>query len=174
MERKKKAKPGDAATARAGQPRAPASQLEIGRTKAGEDGRAWVVSADEKLRNFWKHALPPGLLYAWTSGSDPAPTPNEKQLQEVMSSAVLLQEVMRACMHGEAEVRKVAALLTELNSPAVRERVEELMLVAQAIKRGKASYEADGNYVSFAHPVSVADVFESCVIPHLIASKMWR
>ena len=55
-----------------------------------------------------------------------------------------------------------------------RARVAELMRIAQAIKRGKASYEADGNYVSFAHPVSVADVFESCVVPHLIASALWR
>ena len=45
------------------------------------------------------------------------------------------------------------------------------MRIAQAIKRGKASYEADGVYVSFAHPVSVADVFESCVIPRLISSE---
>ena len=45
--------------------------------------------------------------------------------------------------------------------PAVRARVAALMRIAQAIKRGKAAYEADGNYVSFAHPVSVADVFES-------------
>ena len=44
------------------------------------------------------------------------------------------------------------------------------MRIAQAIKRGKASYEADGVLVGFAHPVSVADVFESCVIPHDIAS----
>ena len=58
--------------------------------------------------------------------------------------------------------------------PAVRARVRFLMRIAQAIKRGKASYEADGNYVSFASPASVADVFEACVIPHDIAPEMWR
>ena len=55
----------------------------------------------------------------------------------------------------------------------VRARVVVLMRVAQAIKRGKAAYEADGVFVAFASPAAVADVFESCVIPHLIASEMW-
>ena len=54
--------------------------------------------------------------------------------------------------------------------PEVRARVAELMRVAQAIKRGKAVYEADGVFVAFASPAAVADVFESCVIPHLISS----
>jgi len=44
------------------------------------------------------------------------------------------------------------------------------MRIAQAIKRGKAAYEADGVFVAFASPAAVADVFESCVIPHDIAS----
>ena len=44
------------------------------------------------------------------------------------------------------------------------------MRIAQAIKRGKAAYEADGVYVEFASPAAVADVFESCVIPRLISS----
>jgi hypothetical protein len=57
--------------------------------------------------------------------------------------------------------------------PEVRARVGELMRVAQAIKRGKAAYEADGVFVAFASPAAVADVFESCVIPHDIASEMW-
>ena len=57
--------------------------------------------------------------------------------------------------------------------PAVRARVAELMRIAQAIKRGKASYEADGVIVAFASPAAVADVFESCVIPHDIASETW-
>ena len=57
--------------------------------------------------------------------------------------------------------------------PAVRARVAELMRIAQAIKRGKAAYEADGVYVGFASPAAVADVFESCVIPHVIASDLW-
>ena len=56
----------------------------------------------------------------------------------------------------------------------MRARVADLMRIAQAIKRGKASYEADGVFVAFASPAAVADVFESCVIPHLIASELWR
>ena len=44
------------------------------------------------------------------------------------------------------------------------------MRIAQAIKRGKASYEADGVFIGFASPAAVADVFESCVIPRLISS----
>ena len=58
--------------------------------------------------------------------------------------------------------------------PRVRGRAAALMRIAQAIKRGKAAYEADGNYVAFASPAAVADVFEACVVPHLIASVMWR
>ena len=53
-------------------------------------------------------------------------------------------------------------------------RVADLMRIAQAIKRGKAAYEADGVFVAFASPAAVADVFESCVIPYLIASELWR
>ena len=48
------------------------------------------------------------------------------------------------------------------------------MRVWQFIKSGKASYEADGVYVSFANPVSVADAFETCVIPQAIASDRWQ
>ncbi len=48
------------------------------------------------------------------------------------------------------------------------------MRIAQAIKRGKAAYEADGVLVDFASPAAVADVFESCVIPRLIAPDVWR
>ncbi len=47
------------------------------------------------------------------------------------------------------------------------------MRVAQAIKRGKAAYKTDGVHVGYANPGSVADVFESCVIPRLTASAMW-
>ena len=62
----------------------------------------------------------------------------------------------------------------EFYPPKVRARVAALMRIAQAIKRGKASYEADGNFVAFASPAAVADVFESCVIPYDIASEVWR
>ena len=58
--------------------------------------------------------------------------------------------------------------------PRVRARAAALMRIAQAIKRGKAAYEADGVFVAFASPAAVADVFESCVIPHLISSDVWR
>ena len=57
--------------------------------------------------------------------------------------------------------------------PEVRARVATLMRIAQAIKRGKVAYEADGIFVAFASPAAVADVFESCVIPHDIASETW-
>ena len=57
----------------------------------------------------------------------------------------------------------------------MRARVAALMRIAQAIKRGKAAYEADGVFVGFASPAAVADVFESCVIPHAVASDSeWR
>ena len=56
--------------------------------------------------------------------------------------------------------------------PAVRARVAALMRIAQAIKRGKAAYEADGVFVAFASPAAVADVFESCVIPYDIAPEL--
>ena len=58
--------------------------------------------------------------------------------------------------------------------PAVRARVAALMRIAQAIKRGKAAYEADGVFVGFASPAAVADVFEAFVVPHAIASEVWR
>ena len=58
--------------------------------------------------------------------------------------------------------------------PRVRARAAALMRIAQAIKRGKAAYEAGGVFVAFASPAAVADVFESCVIPHLISSDVWR
>ena len=53
----------------------------------------------------------------------------------------------------------------------MRARAVALMRISLFIKRGKAAYEADGVYVGFASPAAVADVFESCVIPHLIASR---
>ena len=56
----------------------------------------------------------------------------------------------------------------------MRARAVALMRISLFIKRGKAAYEADGVHVAFASPAAVADVFESCVIPHLIASEMWR
>ena len=49
-----------------------------------------------------------------------------------------------------------------------RTRAAELMRVAQLIKRGKAGYKIDGVRVDFAHPVSVADVFEAFVMPHMV------
>ena len=58
--------------------------------------------------------------------------------------------------------------------PAVFARVAELMRIAQAIKRGKAAYEADGVFVEFANPAAVADVFEAHVIPHAVSSEAWR
>ena len=48
------------------------------------------------------------------------------------------------------------------------------MRIAQAIKRGKAGYEVKGALVEFANPAAVADVFESCVIPHDIATDAER
>ena len=54
--------------------------------------------------------------------------------------------------------------------PAVRARVRFLMRIAQAIKRGKAAYEADGVFVAFASS-AVADAFEDA-IPHRIASTV--
>ena len=56
----------------------------------------------------------------------------------------------------------------------MRARVAALMRIAQAIKRGKAAYEADGVFVEFANPAAVADVFEAHVIPHAVASEEWR
>ena len=56
----------------------------------------------------------------------------------------------------------------------MRARAVALMRISLFIKRGKAAYEADGVLVSFASPAAVADVFESCVIPHLISSDVWR
>ena len=53
----------------------------------------------------------------------------------------------------------------------MRARVVALVRIAQAIKRGKAAYETDGVFVEFANPVAIADVFESCVIPHAVASE---
>ena len=53
-------------------------------------------------------------------------------------------------------------------------RVAELMRIAQMIKRGKAAYVAKGVCVEFANPAAVADVFEACVIPRIIASELWR
>ena len=44
--------------------------------------------------------------------------------------------------------------------PGVRARAAALMRIAQAIKRGKVAYEADGIFVAFAFPAAVADVFE--------------
>ena len=49
-----------------------------------------------------------------------------------------------------------------------RARVAELMRIVQAIKRGKAGYKIDGARIDFAHPVSVADVFEAFVMPHMV------
>ena len=49
------------------------------------------------------------------------------------------------------------------------------MWSAQSIKRGKASYEVKVSEASYeALPAAFADVFESCVIPHLISSEAWR
>ena len=56
----------------------------------------------------------------------------------------------------------------------MRARAVALMRISLFIKRGKAAYEADGVYLEFANPAAVADVFESCVIPHLISSEAWR
>ena len=96
-----------------------------------------------------------------------------------------LDRAKTLCMTGEVEAGSAAHVVLEWGAPwsrqthkfyppAVRARVAALMRIAQAIKRGKASYEADGVHVAFASPAAVADVFESCVIPWLIASAMWR
>ena len=95
-----------------------------------------------------------------------------------------LDRAKELCMTGRAAAGSAAHVVLEWGAPwsrqthrfyppAVRARVAELMRIAQAIKRGKAAYEADGVFVAFASPAAVADVFESFVIPHDIASEMW-
>ena len=89
------------------------------------------------------------------------------------------------CMTGRADAGSAAHVVLEWGAPwsrqthkfyppAVRARVAALMRIAQAIKRGKASYEADGVHVAFASPAAVADVFESCLVKYLVASAYWR
>ena len=97
-----------------------------------------------------------------------------------------LDRAKELCMTGRAAAGSAAHVVLEWGAPwsrqthkfyppEVRARVTALMRIAQAIKRGKAAYEADGVFVAFASPAAVADVFESCVIPHDIASdsKTW-
>ena len=96
-----------------------------------------------------------------------------------------LDRAKELCNSGAADAGSAAHVVLEWGAPwkrtthkfyppAVFARVAELMRIAQAIKRGKAAYEADGVFVDFASPAAVADVFESCVIPQDIASEMWR
>ena len=75
--------------------------------------------------------------------------------------------------HRRPRVGRAVEPQTHASTRRLRARVAALR-IAQAIKRGKAAYEADGVFVGFASPAAVADVFESCVIPHLIASELWR
>jgi ankyrin repeat protein len=95
-----------------------------------------------------------------------------------------LDRAKKLCMMGRAAAGSAAHVVLEWGAPwsrqthkfyppEVRARVADLMRIAQAIKRGKAAYEADGVFVAFASPAAVADVFESCVIPHDIASERW-
>ena len=92
-----------------------------------------------------------------------------------------LDRAKELCRSGAADAGSAAHVVLEWGAPwsrqthkfyppAVRARVAALMRIAQAIKRGKAAYEADGVFVAFASPAAVADVFESCVIPRLISS----
>ena len=89
------------------------------------------------------------------------------------------------CSMGDADAGSAAHVVLEWGAPwsrqthkfyppAVRARVAALMRIAQAIKRGKASYEVKGVYVEFANPAAVADAFEAHVIPHAVASEVWR
>lgn len=57
----------------------------------------------------------------------------------------------------------------------VRARVAVFMRIAQAIRRGKAAYKGRTRHTLFpyAHPVSISDVFESTIIPYLIAAETW-
>ena len=57
----------------------------------------------------------------------------------------------------------------------VRARVAVFMRIAQAIRRGKAAYKGRTRHALFpyAHPVSISDVFESMIIPYLIAAETW-
>jgi hypothetical protein len=57
----------------------------------------------------------------------------------------------------------------------VRARVAVFMRIAQAIRRGKAAYKGRTRHALFpyAHPASISDVFESTIIPYLIAAETW-
>ena len=101
-----------------------------------------------------------------------------------MSPARTATPRLSRCCSGAADAGSAAHVVLEWGAPwsrqthkfyppEVRARVAALMRIAQAIKRGKAAYEADGVLVAFASPAAVADVFESCVIPHDIASETW-
>lgn len=57
----------------------------------------------------------------------------------------------------------------------VRARVAVFMRIAQAIRRGKAAYKGRTRHalLPYTNPVSISDVFESTIIPYLIAAETW-
>ena len=100
------------------------------------------------------------------------------------------QAVKPACRHWPAKQKAggAAGLGSKLCTtgqphPVIRRLVQPVIfdnhccqpLGAQNIlKRGKAAYEVKGIYLEFANPAAVADVFETHVIPHAVASEAWR
>ena len=97
-----------------------------------------------------------------------------------------LDRAKELCNSGAADAGSAAHVVLEWGAPwkqethafyppAVRTCRVALMWIAQSIKRGKASYEVKVSEASYeALPAAFADVFESCVIPHLISSEAWR
>ena len=97
-----------------------------------------------------------------------------------------LDRAKELCRSGAADAGSAAHVVLEWGAPwkqethafyppAVRTFRVALMWIAQSIKRGKASYEVKVSKASYeALPAAFADVFESCVIPHLISSEAWR
>ena len=97
-----------------------------------------------------------------------------------------LDRAKELCRSGAADAGSAAHVVLEWGAPwkqethafyppAVRTCRVALMWIAQSIKRGKASYEVKVSEASYeALPAAFADVFESCVIPHLISSEAWR
>ena len=97
-----------------------------------------------------------------------------------------LDRAKELCNSGAADAGSAAHVVLEWGAPwkqethafyppAVRTFRVALMWIAQSIKRGKASYEVKVSKASYeALPAAFADVFEICVIPHLISSEAWR
>ena len=97
-----------------------------------------------------------------------------------------LDRAKELCRSGAADAGSAAHVVLEWGAPwkqethtfyppAVRARRVALMWIAQSIRRGKAWYEVKFSEASYeALPAAFADVFEICVIPHLISSEAWR